>query len=40
MVTEALARQAEALAEGTGRPFEDAFAEVLERPPRVAYSPS
>jgi CheY-like chemotaxis protein len=32
MVTEALARQAEALAEGTGRPFEDAFAEVLETP--------
>jgi hypothetical protein len=32
MVTEALARQAEALAEDTGRPFEDAFADVLETP--------
>ena len=32
MVTEALARQAEALAEDTGRPFEDAFAEVLGTP--------
>jgi CheY-like chemotaxis protein len=32
MVTEALARQAEALAEDTGRPFEDTFVEVLETP--------
>jgi CheY-like chemotaxis protein len=32
MVVEALARQAEALSEGTGRPFEDAFAEVLDTP--------
>jgi CheY-like chemotaxis protein len=32
MVTEALARQAEALADDTGRPFEDAFVEVLETP--------
>lgn len=32
MVVEALARQAEALSEGTGRPFEEAFAEVLETP--------
>jgi CheY-like chemotaxis protein len=32
MVTEALARQAEELAEGAGRPFEDAFADVLETP--------
>lgn len=30
MVVEALARQAEALAERTGRPFEEAFADVLE----------
>jgi CheY-like chemotaxis protein len=32
MVVEALARQAEALSEGTGRPFEEAFAEVLDTP--------
>ena len=32
MVTEALARQAEAFAESTGRPFEDAFAYVIETP--------
>jgi CheY-like chemotaxis protein len=32
MVTEALARQAEALSKGTGRSFEDAFADVLETP--------
>jgi CheY-like chemotaxis protein len=32
MVVEALARQAEALSEGTGRPFEGAFAEVLDTP--------
>lgn len=32
MVTEALARQAEALAEDTGWPFEDAFADVLGTP--------
>ncbi|HEX2098758.1 MAG TPA: hypothetical protein VHF46_06865, partial [Rubrobacteraceae bacterium] len=32
MVVEALARQAEALSEGTERPFDDAFAEVLKTP--------
>jgi len=32
MVVEALARQAEALSERTGRPFDDAFAEVLNTP--------
>jgi CheY-like chemotaxis protein len=32
MVVEALARQAEALSERTGRPFKDAFVEVLETP--------
>jgi CheY-like chemotaxis protein len=32
MVVEVLARQAEALSEGTGRSFEDAFAEVLDTP--------
>ena len=32
MVVESLARQAEALSEGTGRSFEDAFAEVLRTP--------
>jgi CheY-like chemotaxis protein len=32
MVVEVLARRAEALSEGTGRPFEDAFAEVLDTP--------
>jgi len=32
MVVEALARQAEALSEGRGRPFEEAFAEVLDTP--------
>jgi CheY-like chemotaxis protein len=32
MVTEALGRQAEALADDTGRPFEEAFVEVLETP--------
>ena len=32
MVVEALARQAEALSERTGRPFEEAFAKVLETP--------
>lgn len=32
MVVEALARQAEALSDRTGRPFEDTFAEVLETP--------
>jgi len=32
MVVEALARQAEALSEGTGHPFEDTFAEVLKTP--------
>lgn len=32
MVVESLARQAEALSEETGRPFEDAFAEVLKTP--------
>jgi CheY-like chemotaxis protein len=32
MVVEALARQAEALSEETGRPFEDVFAEVLDTP--------
>jgi hypothetical protein len=32
MVVESLARQAEALSEGTGQPFEEAFAEVLKTP--------
>ncbi len=32
MVVEALARQADALAEGTGEPFDDAFARVLKTP--------
>ena len=32
MVVEVLARRAEALSEGTGRPFEDAFAQVLDTP--------
>jgi hypothetical protein len=32
MVVESLARQAEALSEGSGRPFEEAFAEVRETP--------
>ncbi|MDP9478868.1 MAG: hypothetical protein M3R38_24845 [Actinomycetota bacterium] len=32
MVVEAMARQAEALADSTGRPFEEAFAQVLETP--------
>jgi hypothetical protein len=32
MVVEVLARRAEAPSEGTGRPFEDAFAEVLDTP--------
>jgi len=32
MVVESLARQAEALSERTGHPFEDAFAEVLKTP--------
>ena len=32
MVVEVLARRAEALSEGTRRPFEDAFAEVLDTP--------
>jgi CheY-like chemotaxis protein len=32
MVVEVLARQAEALSEETGRPFEEAFAEVLDTP--------
>jgi hypothetical protein len=32
MVVESLARQAEALSERTGHPFEDAFAEVLNTP--------
>ncbi len=32
MVVESLARQAEALSEGTERPFEDAFTEVLKTP--------
>lgn len=32
MVAEALVNQAQALSEGTGRPFEEAFAEVLEAP--------
>jgi len=32
MVVEALARQAEALSEESGRPFKDAFAEVLKTP--------
>lgn len=32
MVVESLARQAEALSEGAGRSFEDAFAEVLKTP--------
>src|SRR5215213_10719195 len=32
MVVEALARQTEALSERTGRPFKDAFVEVLETP--------
>src|SRR5919112_6317905 len=32
MVVEALARQAEALSERTGQPFEGAFVEVLETP--------
>ena len=32
MVVESLARQAEALTDQTGRPFEEAFAEVLETP--------
>jgi CheY-like chemotaxis protein len=32
MVVEVLARQAEALSERTGKPFEDAFAEVLKTP--------
>jgi hypothetical protein len=32
MVVETLARQAEALSEGTKQPFEDAFAEVLKTP--------
>ena len=39
MVVEALARQAETLSERTGRPFEEAFAKVLETPV-VANSPS
>jgi hypothetical protein len=32
MVVEALARQAEALSERTGQPFEEAFAQVLKTP--------
>ena len=32
MVVEALARQAETLSEGTGQPFEEAFAQVLKTP--------